>query len=152
MLRLHLYSEPAAPILDMWVLARYAKQTFDGTEVDVRDNLFQRYLAVVPEAERQDAVMRLARVFASAKVRHPAKQMDDFTPLPGEVDYERRRLSQVGSRSFGLLYDGYKLMRPMWGLVPAAERSLGHVHVAFTNQLIGTWDDADRRYHARVSV
>lgn len=152
MLRLHLYSEPAAPILDMWVLARYAKQTFAGTEVDVRDNLFQRYLATVPEAERQDAVMRLAHVFASAKVRQPLKQTDDFQPLPGEVDYERRRLSQVGSRSFGLLYDGHKLMRSMWVLVPIEERSLGHVHAVFTNQLVGTWDEGDRRYHARVSV
>ncbi|MBI4295456.1 MAG: hypothetical protein HY669_04745 [Chloroflexi bacterium] len=152
MLCLHLYAEPAASTLDVEQLARYARMTFAGLEVDIRDSLLEQYLASVLEPERPDALGRLAHSFAAAKVRHPLRQNDDFPALPGEVDYERRRLSQPLSHSFGLLYDGHRLMRSLWSLVPSPERNLGHVHVVFTNQLVGTWDEADRRYHARVSI
>ena len=37
-------------------------------------------------------------------------------------------------------------------LLAGEETSLEFMHVVFTNRLIGTWDQSDRRYHARVSV
>jgi hypothetical protein len=50
------------------------------------------------------------------------------------------------------LYDGFKLQAIVWELVPELERSTDHAHVVFTNRLFGTWDEDDKRYHARVSV
>jgi hypothetical protein len=36
--------------------------------------------------------------------------------------------------------------------IPADEAGLRTLHLAFTNQLPGTWDDTDGRYHARVGI
>ena len=36
--------------------------------------------------------------------------------------------------------------------MPPDELDMGHAHVVFTNRLFGTWDEGDRRYHARVSI
>jgi hypothetical protein len=93
----------------------------------------------------------LAHQLASAKVRSlDAAHDPGRSSLPGEVDYERRRLANPASGVFGILYDAHELCRILASLLPARERGLDSVHVVFTNQLIGTWDESDRRYHART--
>jgi hypothetical protein len=44
------------------------------------------------------------------------------------------------------------LQQAYLNLIPSGENSLEFLHLAFTNRLIGTWDQSDRRYHARVSI
>jgi hypothetical protein len=73
-------------------------------------------------------------------------------PLPGEVEFERRLLLDPHLKLPGVLYDGLKLEMVARKLLPAEEIEAGHAHIVFTNRLFGTWDDGDRRYHARVSV
>jgi hypothetical protein len=72
--------------------------------------------------------------------------------MGGEVAYEKRRIEGEGFKSFGILYDGFRLQGVFLSLIPRDEQHLSHCHIIFTNQLLGTWDDGDRRYHARVSV
>lgn len=66
--------------------------------------------------------------------------------------YERRRVEGEGFKSFGLLYDGFGLQGIFSNLISRDEQQLNHCHIVFTNQLFGTWDEGDHRYHARVSV
>ena len=72
--------------------------------------------------------------------------------MEGEVAYERRRIEQEDFKSFGILYDGFGLQGIFSSLISEHERYLDHCHIIFTNQLFGTWDDDDHRFHARVSV
>ncbi|MDO8688811.1 MAG: hypothetical protein Q7R39_02155 [Dehalococcoidia bacterium] len=119
--------------------------------VEVRTAFISYNMARMTGDDASQRVEDLAQGFARAKVHNPQRPNLNETPLPGEVGYERRRLEN-GSKVFGLLYDGLELMRLMEEIIDPAERRLGHVHVIFTNQLFGTWEDDDRRYHARASL
>jgi len=138
-LRIHLYAEPASPNLELRLLVEYLRGLLPF-EVEARESFF----ALLDERQRESAALGFAR----AKVRNPTRR-EEFEPLPGEIDYERRRLSSSGS-IFGLAYDGYKVMALLRQLLPGEERNLGHLHIIFTNQLLATWEES--RYHLRVGV
>jgi hypothetical protein len=72
-------------------------------------------------------------------------------PLYGEIEYEKRRILGK-TRSFGILYDGFHLLRIFGEIMSREECSLEFVHIFFTNRLFATWDDSDKRYHLRTSV
>lgn len=73
-------------------------------------------------------------------------------PLKPELDFETRLLAGARRPSAGLIYDGGELQVLAFGLLARAERGPGALHVWFTERLFATWDDAARRYHARVSL
>lgn len=137
--------------MDLVELSAYVAGVTPYIETEVRRDLVTSYLCPFTESARVEALNKLAEEFAKAKVRNPAKHDDEFEPLWGEIDYERKRLSDPNSKAFGILYDGLKMARIMQELIPTGERSLAHLHIIFTNQLFGTWG-GDRRYHARVSL
>ena len=149
---IHLYNEPTASNLRLTELATYIRNWLPAVEVDVRDAFFSYYLGGLLSQQREAALARLAEAFARAKVRDPRRRDFDVPPLRGEIEYERRRLSQPQKNIFGLLYDGLRLVELCWELLPPSERSLFHAHIIFTNQLFGTWDEGDGRYHARVNL
>lgn len=142
----HLYGEPACPTLDMARLAGYIRGWLPGLDVDVRPPFLQVL------AQDGATLERLAQGWARAKVRRADKPLDSsFVPLYGEIAYERRRMAGE-SVAWGILYDGFEVALLLRPLIPPTERNLGHLHVVFTRQLLGTWEDADRRYHARVGI
>lgn len=149
---LHLYSEPAAPALKMMELARHVEGILPVFTQDVRGGFIATHLSSLSEGARQEALSRLSREFAQARVKNPSRHERNPHPLPGEVDYERRRLTGLAARAAGILYDGEDMLSILHSLIPREEASLSHIHIAFTNQLFGTWESDDRRYHARVSL
>lgn len=148
----YLYEEPTASTLSLPQLANYLKETVPIFQVEVRDSFLSFHLSRFDERQRKTLIGRLAEELARAKVRDPLREERNPSPLPGEVDYERRRLADPQAKAFGLLYDGFQMMEALRRLIPPGERSLFHIHIAFTNQLFGTWDPGDRRYHARVAL
>lgn len=90
--------------------------------------------------------------FARARIKNPSKK--DLSPqatLPGEVQYENRRLSG-NTRAYGIPYEGFTIMALYRGLIPKKESGLDFIHIAFTCQLLATWEEDDRRYHLRTAV
>ena len=146
--RLYLYAEPRAPSLDLSFLHDYVKNILPPLEVVTRPGFIGHHLG----SPSDEALSSIADDLARAKVRNPTIRDFDFAPLPGEVEFERRRLVDPDNKAWGILYDGYRLMDILYRLISREERSLAHIHVAFTNQLFGTWDQGDQRYHARVSA
>ncbi len=144
----YLYSEPTAASLDLAQLCDYVKKVLPPLEVLLRDSFIKFHLGTLSE----ESLSSLSQDFARAKVRNPLRRGQNFSPLPGEVEYERRRLTNPGKNIWGILYDGYKLVGILQQLIPRPECNLSHIHVVFTNQLFGTWDKDDQRYHARVSI
>ena len=149
-LRIFLYDEPLAATLDVRELGRWLQGRV-GAPGEVRPPFTGWALSLLPDSERPRALDEMALDFARAKVRNAAQRDYSFEPLPGEIAYERRRLSGE-SGAFGLLYDGEFLAVALRRRIAAGERRLSDLHVVLTNQLIGTWEPGDRRYHARVSV
>jgi len=137
----HLYEDSSTKTLDLQEIVDYLKSRFGKISVDIRPPLF-----------KAEAAEQIARDLAATKVRDPMNQNVEMGPLPGEVEFERRLLSDPGSKTVGVLYDGSKLETVARKLLPAEELNTRHAHVVFTNRLFGTWDTDDGRYHARVSV
>lgn len=128
-------------------MADYLGGKLDGAQIEVRDEFFDYHLA-----EREGMIDSVAERIARCKVRDIENPKAAFEPIPGEIDYERRWLQKPASKPIGILYDGVKFLQILWELIPEAERCLEHVHIVFTNQLLGTFDRSDKRYHARVSM
>lgn len=144
--RLHLYDAAAPGELDVPALADWLQEEVAGLRVDVRTDFVSHHLA------DDEAGEGLARELARAKVRHPDRRAGEARPLPGEVQFEERFLTAGGRKPAGLLYDGELLAAALAGLLPSGEADARHCHVALTNQLVGTWQAAEARYHARACV
>ena len=150
---IHLYGEGLISPLSIEKVIRYLKEWVKGRAVDFRGNFFQYHLKPLPKEKRQLRVHRLAQELSTLRIRMAARKgMEGQGPMEAEVAYERRRIEQGDFKPFGILYDGFGLLRVFASLISEDERNVDHCHIIFTNQLLGTWDGNDRRYHARVSV
>jgi hypothetical protein len=150
---LHLYVEGLITDLRVQEIIRYLRRWMKGSHIDFRGNPFRYQLSSLPEEERPGLAQQLAEELAFLRIRDATRRdFGDRRPMEGEVSYEKRRIEQVDFKSFGILYHGFGLQRVFSNLIPEEERCLDHCHIIFTNQLVGTWDEDDRRYHARVSI
>lgn len=141
---IHLYEDPSSRSLRLQEIASYLTEKLGELRVNIRGSLLS---AGPPELEET-----LARRMAEARVRDLTNPEVRFEPLPLEIEFEKKLLRNPSLRMAGVLYDGFKLQALLWELLPAEEQDLKHVHIAFTNRLFGTFDESDRRYHARVSI
>lgn len=137
--------------VDFQELLSYAKELLPGARVRLEGPIIEKHVDGLESSIRADVVRQLAISLAHAKVKALEEPVpDEQTVLAGEVDYEQRRLEDRKNAVFGLLYDAH-ILSAIYGSLITAERSrIDHLHIIFTNQLIGTWDMADRRYHART--
>ena len=140
-----LYDEGTAQELDIEVIAQYLAQKMGKVKIEVRGNPFVFNLS-------QDKVSDYARKIAGIKIQEVSQKiLSGQEPLYGEIEYEKRRILGK-TRSFGILYDGFHLLRIFGEIMSREECSLEFVHIFFTNRLFATWDDSDKRYHLRTSV
>ena len=140
-----LYDEGITRELDIEVIAQYLAQKMGEVRVEVRGNPFGFNLP-------QDKLSDYARKIASSKIQEISQKiLSGQEPLYGEIEYEKRRILGK-TRSFGILYDGFHLLRIFCEIMPREERSREFVHIFFTNRLFATWEEGDKRYHLRTSV
>ncbi len=140
-----LYDEGTAEAVDIEEIAKYLAQRMGKVKVEVRGNPF--VLNLPP-----DKVSDYARKIAGIKIQGVSQKiLSGQEPLHGVIEYEKSRiLAKTGS--FGILYDGFHLLRIFCEIMSREERSLEFVHIFFTNRLFVTWDDSDKRYHLRTSL
>ena len=140
-----LYDEGTSEGLDISEIAQYLTQKMGEVRIEVRGNPFDFNLS-------QDKLSDYARKIAGSKIQEISQKiLPDQEPLYGEMEYERRRILGK-TRSFGVLYDGFHLLRIFCEIMPREERSREFVHIFFTNRLFATWDGNNKRYHLRASV
>jgi hypothetical protein len=142
--RIYLYDYSSAENLKLSEIADYLKEKLGPISVDLRGQL------IVASSKR--SVESLAKELARAKIRNLAEPHQEFDPLRGEIEFEKKLLNNPRSKLFGILYDGVKLQDIFWEMIPEHERDLSNVHIVFTNRLFGTWDENDCRYHASASI
>jgi hypothetical protein len=110
----------------------------------IRGNIYKRFSG--------KRIGEVSKELARIKVRDPGKRFFLEVPLQAEVDYEKRRISDPHWKIFGILYDGVHYQKIILDLVFKGDINLKHCVILFTNQLFGTWDRDNHRYHARVSL
>ncbi|MBI4295910.1 MAG: hypothetical protein HY667_02195 [Chloroflexi bacterium] len=144
--RLHrviLYGDGIPDIIDWKEITGYLGNKLGHISIEERGN---------PFAPRPDRVADYARRLASIKIVDARKKLDVLDePLYGEVQYEKRRITGL-TRSFGILYDGARLQRVFAELIAREEHRVEFIHIMLTSRLFATWEENDRRYHARTSI
>lgn len=145
-----IYVEPRCPQVDFNEIAAFIKGIVGETPVETRGPLLE---STLDSPGGEGRLSTLATSLARARVRDLEAPADGSTmPLPGEIEYERRRLTNRQSPVFGILYDAY-LLGDICREALGGGRSQGNrLNIIFTNQLIGTWDESDCRYHARTAL
>ncbi len=147
---IYLYDGGKAKSLNLKEIATYLKKKLAKTKVEIREDFIPFFLNKLPAEEKREILETIAEKLASCKVCDIENKDITFKPLPAEVDYERRRLTNPQHKATGILYDGFKLLTIFAKLIPKGESNLNHCHIIFTNQLFGTLSESDLRYHARV--
>lgn len=51
-----------------------------------------------------------------------------------------------------MVYEGFRLQKLLAELLPQGKNRLSQVHLIFTSRLFATWDEGNKRYHARASL
>jgi len=150
---LHLYREGLTTDLEVQEVIRYLRRWMKGGHIDFRGNFFRYQLNSLPEGGKLKRIQNLAEELALLRIRDATRRhLGGQRSIKAEVAYERRRIENEDFKSFGILYDGFCLQGIFSSLMSEDERGLDHCHIIFTHQLLGTWDEDDRRYHARVSI
>jgi hypothetical protein len=137
-----LYGDSSAGTLDMKELATYLRSLFPQISIEVRDGFIGHHF--------RGNVEELAQKTARTKVRDASRPFESFDPLLGEIRFEEKLISRPDKRVSGILYDAPRLQLIMRDMILSRELNLRVVHILFTPRLFGTFDDSDRRYHARV--
>lgn len=148
---IYLYEGGKTENFNLNEISKYLKDTFKNKiKIQIREEFITYHISNLNPKDK--AINHLAKEIANIKVRKIEDSNIVFEPLPAEIEYEKRRISNPENKSFGLMYDGFKLIEIFSKLIQEKESGIDHCHIIFTNQLICTWDEKDRRYHLRVSV
>jgi hypothetical protein len=138
---IHIYDGSRAGIINYNSIIKYIQALLPSVSIDVRE-----------EAELLGNINNSAHVFAQCRLRDLYKGITDRSPLPVEIDYEFRRLSEGNNRTYGILYEGVLVADYLSRNILESEKNMAHLHIYVTNQLMGTFDDKDRRFHARYAI
>lgn len=149
---IHLYNGGGTDALDLNAIAGYADAWVRNIHIDSRKEFVSHHLGLMPAEKSEEAATSLALKLAQSKVQNVTAGPACNDPLYGEIEYEKRWLRTSKRKPIGILYDGFALQSIYFNLLPENETHFGHIHIAFTNQLLGTWDEHDLRYHVRVSA
>ena len=147
-MRIFLYDGSKAEALNVGQIAQYLKENLGGIRVEVRSD----FIGQITKGMEDYSLRKLAEEIARCRIRDVRSQHSTFASLPAEVEYEKRRLRNSKKKSFGILYDGLKFQALYQDLIRKEERNWHCLSIIFTDQLFATWDEHNRRYHARVSV
>jgi len=141
---IHLYNASSTKTLDLDEIAGYLIEKLGCVEVDIRKGMFQHCL------ESHD-IEELSTQLAQARVKNISKETQEFKPLYGEIQVEKRFL--IDNKELpGVLYNGFKLHTIAARCIPQEERNFEHAHILLTDRLFGTFDENDLKYHARVII
>ncbi len=131
-----------------WPLLREYVSSIIGSvsQVEIREPFISHHL------KGEGDITAIAEKMVKTKVFDASDPHMAYDPFPIEIEHEKETISDPKKKVEGVLYDGYRLQRLFREILPTSELSFSHLHIIFTNRLMGTWVEGDGRYHARVCV
>ncbi|MEM2898210.1 MAG: hypothetical protein QW059_02840 [Nitrososphaerota archaeon] len=145
--KLYIYKDPSTRTIRYDELAEYLQGLFPRFKVEVREE-------ILAYAQRNWGVELRAVAYSIASTRvvdvlgcEPVGE-----PLPGEVAFEEKAITNPGRKVGGILYEGYALQRLLSSLIPKAERRYGTLHTILTHRLLVTKELGEGRGHARTII
>lgn len=151
-IELHLFDSAASPSVDFDELARYCSRLLPPLNVVTHGDFIDFCARGNEESRAAEIKDATAETLAGARVTDQAREAGSTHPLQSAVQYERRMLDRRPPRPFGVLYDGFLMCRAYRELLSLSGHRLEGWTIIVTNQLFGTFEARDSRYHARVSI
>ena len=154
-----LYDDPSTSNLKLQEIEKYLKSKLDNIEILIRDNFFDFYLKNLglgknntkdETKSKASELLKIATGLARTKIRdlnNPAKHLE---PLHGEIVFEEKLLAEPSKFVPGIFYDGFRLHELCQEFLAEMDINRSTCHIIFTPRLFGTFDEFDKRYHARV--
>lgn len=137
MISLFIYKPFDTSTLNFDEIEEYILKRFPGIHIEIKENIL---------ANKEDLAEPLAKIRVT-----DINEEKENVPLRAEIEYEERCLrGQTPAK--GILYDGFKLRQLLFTFLTKEDRRLDNIHIVLTNRLIGTFDDEDKRYHARTNI
>ena len=149
---MHIFDGSGSPVVDVEALEGYCRQLLGDAEVLSHGDLLEYVLRKIDGLDPDNIKSRLAKEIASARVTDPFRRNEGGAQQRVFVDYERRMLERDPPRPTGVLYDGLDLCLAYGTLLAETGIDANDLVVVITNQLFGTLEGAESRYHARVIV
>ncbi len=146
-----LYDDPYTPNFSLDDMMVYLTSFVPSERIQKRGEVIREWLARLPPELRDDHLHQVARRFAQARVLDPYKPVTARDPTYGETAYEERRLTVRGEAK-GVIYDGWEFQSVLKEILGREVGSPARPTVIFTNQLLATFDEGDRRYHLRTII
>jgi hypothetical protein len=140
---IELYEEGDLNGLNITELGQYLEEK-THIPFSIPGNVYERF--------SEKRIEKVARELARIRLKDPEKRFIERTLFQAEVDYEKRRMRDPNWKIFGILYEGVLYQKILSDLIFKGGMIFKRCIILFTNQLFGTWDRDDRRYHARVSL
>jgi hypothetical protein len=140
---IHLYQEGNLEGLNIGELGQYLEEK-THIPFSIPGNVYERF--------SEKRIEKVANELARIRLKDPEKRFIKRTLFQAEVDYEKRRMRDPNWKIFGILYEGVLYQKILSDLIFKRGMVFKRCIILFTNQLFGTWDRDDRRYHARVSL
>lgn len=149
---MHIFDSSGSPVVYAEVLGDYARELIGGIEVTCYDDFFGYCFGRCEQSDTSRLKDELAVVLAEARVTDPGRRTETGAQLRPFVDYERRMLDREPPRPVGVLYDGFDLCAAYNMLLSHAGIPVDGLVLVVINQLLGTFDENESRYHARVII
>lgn len=144
---IYIYGCDSPPEYSLEELASYIKKIHPNAKLEKRDQFFSGLI----NQKGFDNLDGLAEEVTLCRVHNVSKELEEFSPLPLEIDYEKKRLTAKRQLK-GIIYDGFCMQAVCSKAIEPQESTLDSCHIIFTNQLMATFDDNDKRYHLRVGI
>ncbi len=148
-LRILIYLGVSEDKLEFKPIFSFLSEILPRIPIELRAEFISYFLNLWRTIEEKNA--QVSQALAAARVLNPRLPWRDRQPLPGEINFERRFLFAPQQKPLGILYDAWQLQKIMRSLIPSGENNWEHLHLVITNQLIGTWDQANKSYHYRTA-
>jgi len=140
-LKIELYDEPNHP---SFVLSKVGEYLLERTRAQVQQR------PGLLHAPSTLTVEKYATRLAIARVSSPYEERPNV-PTEMEISYETGQLL-TGKVFGGIIYDGFAVQNLFLDLLPTEKRRLEYLHIVFTDRLLATFSDGDRRYHLRTII
>jgi len=144
---IYIYECGGPPEYKLEEIIAYLKDKFPKTNIIRRKEFFSQLMS----QESPFDIDELAKKITLSRVHNVNKELEEFTPLPLEINYEKKRLK--GEKSLrGIVYDGFCFQNLCNQFIKPSENNLKTCHIVLTNQLLASFDSSDKRYHLRIGI
>jgi hypothetical protein len=150
--KIFLYNGIKKNYLNLKKIKNYLEEK-TGFKIEIRDEFINYCISKISvEEEKIKLIDKLSDDIARIRIINPNKKEIERIPHPIEINLEKKYILKWAEKPIGNFYNGFELILIFSNLIPKEETNLKYCHIVFTNQLFGTWDEKNFRYHARVVV